>query len=353
MAIAGAALLLLPDGVAQAAAAAPANAATSTLISVTIDRVPALKLHAFHGTFAASAVAQNDGDDAADTAQDPAGVLRYVTIDDSAQSKTHSDPAKTWARSQVSPSYSRHGKQIYTIGSLDSYADCTSAYVHEDGVKVLGTTVPAGKETAVPVTGSQLGVRGVDHGTLDVTYTTTAASGHAHLDLTITGSFYNSAGRELYSGPVQKARFGDVQVTCASSTPTSSSSSTAPPSPTTPTSPTATAGSNDAAGSAEPGDSDDPAAPEPPKPVSSGDSSEPQAEGGSTPRHRSHHVAHPAGASSTPAASGNGPMQPAAKTAAPRHRSGTSVWWMVLSGLGLGGGILLYFATRRRGGHQQ
>ncbi|MBW8803975.1 MAG: hypothetical protein JF587_08965 [Catenulisporales bacterium] len=352
MAIAGAALLLLPDGVAQAAAAAPANAATSTLISVTIDRVPALKLHAFHGTFAASAVAQNDGDDAADTAQDPAGVLRYVTIDDSAQSKTHSDPAKTWARSQVSPSYSRHGKQIYTIGSLDSYADCTSAYVHEDGVKVLGTTVPAGKETAVPVTGSQLGVRGVDHGTLDVTYTTTAASGHAHLDLTITGSFYNSAGRELYSGPVQKARFGDVQVTCASSTPTSSSSSTAPPSPTTPTSPTATAGSNDAAGSAEPGDSDDPA-PEPPKPVSSGDSSEPQAEGGSTPRHRSHHVAHPAGASSTPAASGNGPMQPAAKTAAPRHRSGTSVWWMVLSGLGLGGGILLYFATRRRGGHQQ
>lgn len=343
MAITGAALLL-PPGAAQAAATASPDAATSTLVSVTIDGVRALRLRAFHGTFATSAVAQNDGDDAADTAQDPAGVLRYVAVNGAAQSKTHSDPAKTWARSQLAPAYSLHGKQIYTIGSLDSYADCTSAYVHEDGVKVLGTAVPAGKTTAVPVTGSQIGVRGVDHGTLDVTYTTTAASGHAHLDLDITGSFYNSAGRELYSGPVQNARFGDVRVTCADSPSASSSPSTAPTPPTAATSPAVTVTVT----------SNGPAAANLPEPTSPADSLESAAKGGSAPRHRSAHTSHPYDASSSgPPAAGNGSMQPAAKATAPPAGKDVSVWWMALSGLGLGGGALLYFVTRRRGEHQQ
>ncbi|MFL6114799.1 MAG: LPXTG cell wall anchor domain-containing protein [Catenulispora sp.] len=336
LAIVGAALLL-PGGVAQAAAAAPADAATSTLISVTMDRVPALGLRAFHGTFATSAVAQNNGDDAADTTQDPARVLRRITINSSAQSRTSSDPAKTWARAQLSAAYSLHGKQIYSVDALDSYADCTSEYVHEDGVQVLGTAIPAGKTTAVPVTGSQIGVRDVDHGTLNVTYTTIAASGHAHLDLVITGSFYSSAGRELYSGPMQKVRFGDVQVACASSTPA------------TPAAPTVTVTVNDPA---DPTDAADPAAPKNPQPVSSGDAPEP-ARRASTPLPHSHHTSPPQGASSDPAASGNGAMRPAAQSAALPRSSDISVWWMVLSGLGLAGGILLYFATRRRGGHQQ
>ena len=104
--------------------------------------------------------------------------------------------------------------------SVDAHAECTptsqgaNTYVHTapNSVTVLGTNVGAGK-TTVPVTGAQLGVAGVDHGSLDVSYTTTATqaqqasttSAHAHMDLSISGVFYDSAGKQLYSGPAAEA----------------------------------------------------------------------------------------------------------------------------------------------------
>ncbi|NUP45843.1 MAG: hypothetical protein HOW97_00800 [Catenulispora sp.] len=358
--------LLIPDQSAQAAT----NVATSTLINLTVDHVPALGLTAFQGTYATSGVPQNGGDDAADTAQDPDGVLKHITVTGPAQSKTHSDAVKNWAQSQLvsaigtkSPAappvaYFMNGKQIYSIGSLDSYAECTLpptgpyalAYVHTDAnaVNVLGTTIPAGKTTTVPVTGAQIGVPSVDHGSLQATYTTTATpaqqtagatSAHAHLDLSFSGTFYDAAGKQLYSGPIQKVRFGDVLATCENAGPTPPTSSTTPTSPTTPTTPTTTP--TTPTSPTTPPTSPAPTTPtSPPGPPAST----------SSPRHP-HHSAHTHGGG--PSSPENGPMQPAGQTRTlPNTGGGPSGWWAALSVVGLGTGVLLFFATRRRGKHQ-
>ena len=345
-----------------AAQAASAHAAASTLITLTVDSVPALALNAFQGSYASSTVAQNGGDDSADGAHDPAGVLDRITLDQPAQSKTHSDPAKNWADAQPSMEYSLHGKKLYSISSVDAHAECApsspgaTTYVHTapDSVNVLGKAISTGK-TTVPVTGTQIGISGVDHGSLDVTYTTAATqeqqtaavSAHAHMDLSISGVFYNSSGKQLYSGPLQRLRLGDVQVACqtAGPTPTTSTSSTAPP---TPGSSSAIAGGPQPAGPGAPSTVGDAAAP--------AYMHAPAAGAAAGPAH-AHHAGPPEkGAKNEPgsAAPQDGPMVPAANTAkaAPSGGGDGSMWWALLSVLGLGGGASLYLATRRRGQHE-
>ncbi|MFD0639049.1 LPXTG cell wall anchor domain-containing protein [Catenulispora yoronensis] len=340
--------LLLPGRPAAAAA----DVATSVLVNLTIDDVPALGLTAFHGTYATSGIPQNGGDHAADPAQDPDGVLQHITIAGPASSKTHSDPVKNWAQSQLIAAigtsqppppppvmYFMNGTEIYTIASLDSYAECTSppvgpyalAYVHTDAnaVNVLGTIVPEGTTVSIPVTGAQIGVPTVDHGTLSAQYTTTAdppqqtagaTSAHAHMDLVLSGTFYDVAGTQLYSGPVQQARFGDVTATCQGSEPTTSSTSVPTTTPVTPpTTPT----------SASPPPTTPPTPPTP----TTVPTSKP---------HPPHH--------SSPSPGGGGQTRPAGTL--PDTGGGSSGWWMALSAIGLGAGtMLLFLATRRHGKH--
>ncbi|GAA1951073.1 hypothetical protein GCM10009838_02750 [Catenulispora subtropica] len=336
--------------------------ADSTLVNLTIDDVPALGLTAFQGKYATSGVAQNGGDDAADPAQDPDGVLKHLTITGPTQAETHSDAAKNSALARLGAtpalSYSLHGKPIYTIGALDTDAGCTEAHVHADpnAVNVLGTTVPPGKTTTIPVTGAQVGVTGVDHGSLTVGYTTTAAPptgtmpARAHIDLSLTGTFYDSTGKELYSGPMQKARFADVQVTCENtSTPTPSGTASA----------SASRPSTTSSAALPPAMPGGPAAPdagavaEPPLPSTMTSPGDASANGGKAP----HHARHPLqsrGARNGPTSPAEGPMQPVAQTGAlPADQGGDAWWWAVLSALGLGGGVAMYFATRHRGKHQQ
>jgi hypothetical protein len=367
VAVAGAGLVL-PGQSAQAVT----TVASSTLGNLTIDSVPVLGLSGFHGTHATSGVAQNGGDAAADPALDPDGVLQHLTITGPAQSKTHSDPVKNWAQAQLVAANAAlpSGKQLYTIGSLDSYAECTSpptgpfalAYIHTDAdaVKVLGTTVPAGKTTTVSVTGAQLGVSGIDHGSLRVTYSTTAApaaqtagakAAHAHLDLTIAGTFYDAHGKEIFNGQLQKVRLGDVTATCDSSTSDSASSpSTLPtttPTPVTPTTPTGpTTGPTSPTGPTTPTGTPTPTAPTT-APTSGGST---PASGHTTPhaRHSKHH-----GGGTGPNGPETGPMQPAGEPGSlPDTGGGPSGWWAALSVVGLGSGAALYVVTRRRGKHQ-
>lgn len=309
---------LVGTGLPAFAAAAPAvtthAAATSTLITVTVDTVPVLSVNAFQGSYATSTVAQNGGDNTASGASDPSGVLDRITLDQPAQSKTHSDPAKNWADAQPAVEYTLHGKKLYSISSVDAHAECTpsrqgaNTYVHTapDSLTVLGTKVGTGN-TMVPVTGAQLGVSAVDHGSLDVSYTTTATSTHAYMDLGISGVFYDHAGRQLYSGPLQKLRLGDVQVACQSSAVTTSA-------------PTSASGATHA-------------------PHKAGHSGYTQGNAKSEPG---------------PAAPENGPLLPAANAAnaTASGASDGSLWWALLSVLGLGGGVGLYLATRQRGRHQ-
>ncbi|WP_194907607.1 hypothetical protein [Catenulispora rubra] len=350
-----------------AAAAAPAtapaatHAAASTLITVTVDSVPALSVNAFQGTYATSTVAQNGGDDSADGMQDPTGVLDRITLDQPAQSKTHSDPAKNWADAQPAVEYTLHGKKLYAISSVDAHAECVpsssqgaSTYVHmsPDSVTVLGTKVGTGK-TTVPVTGAQLGVTNVDHGSLEVTYTTSAMQGqqtdatsaHAHMDLSISGTFYDSAGKQLYSGPLQKLRLGDVQVTCQSS------GTVTTPMPT----PTATTGSS--APGSPPVNVGDPQTPGPAAPSTMRDRDARNPAAYAAPSRSSRSGKHSKGTGKGepgPAAPENGPALPAANVAKATASDGGdgSLWWALLSVLGLGGGAGLYVATRRRGRHQ-
>lgn len=351
----------LPAATATAATAtaASAHAAASTLITLTVTGVPALGIDAFQGSYATSTMTQNGGDNSAATT-DPNGVLDRITLAQPALSKTHSDAAKNWADAQPAVEYSLHGKKLYSISSVDAHAECVpssptpTTYVHTtaDSVKLLGKTLPSGK-TTVPVTGTQLGITSVDHGSLEVTYTTTAAqeqqtsamSGHAHMDLSISGVFYDSAGKQLYSGPVQKLRLGDVQVACQSSGATPSTPASGPTA-STPT-PMSAPGSPSAITSN----------PQPPNPGT------PFLEDGTTGSaaaahpHNAPHVAKPrknAKGEPSPASPENGPMAPAANVAKTSSSGGSdaSLWWALLSVLALGGGAGLYFVTRRRGRHQ-
>lgn len=343
---------------AAAAAAAASHAAASTLITVTVDSVPALSLNAFQGSYATSTLAQNAGDGSAEGAQDPNGVLDRITLDPPTQSKIHSDPSKNWADAQPAVEYTLHGKKLYAVSSVDTHAECTpsgqgvNTYVHTapNSVTVLGTNVGAGK-TTMAVTGAQLGVAGVDHGSLDVSYTTTATQGQqaagtsarAHMDLTISGVFYDSQGKQLYSGQLQKLRLGDVQVACQNS-------GTATPAPTPTTAVTvasSSGGSVDGVG--------DPSAPGPAAPSTLKGEPDPAAYMHSPHQARQNgQVRGNAKDEMGPAVPENGPALPAENAAKSSTSGGTdgSLWWALLSVLGLGGGTALYFATRRRGRHQ-
>jgi hypothetical protein len=350
----------VPAG-ATASPAAPAHAAASTLISVTITAVPALSVTAFQGTYATSTLTQNGGDGSAD-GTDPNGVLDRITLDRPAQSKTHSDPAKNWADAVPAVEYALHGKKLYAISSVDAHAECATSspapapttYVHTtpDSVSVLGKSIASGK-TTVPVTGAQLGVTSVDHGSLDVTYSTattqeqqtSAVSAHAHLDLTISGTFYDSSGKQLYSGPVQKVRLGDVQAACQSSGATTPSTSAPTPASSTPI-------------------SGMPGMPAPGSPSAMAHDSSTAAETvdpavvGQPQSHHAHHVVKPRkSAMNEPgsAAPQAGPMLPAANaahTTAASGGGGVPIWWVLVSVLTVASGVGLYFATRRRGSHQ-
>jgi hypothetical protein len=344
----------LAPATASAAAVQPGtpHAATSTLLTLTTNSVPALSVPAFQGSYATTGLAQNGGDTAADATHDPDAVLERITLDQPAQSKTHSDAGKNWADAQTAVEYSLHGKKLYSIAAVEARAECTSSplaattYVHTDpeSVNVLGTGVTIGK-TTIPVTGAQLGVAAVDHGSLSVTYTRAAAqeeqtatiTARAHLDLSISGTFYDSKGKQLYSGPLQNLRIADVQATCQASP-------TAPPSPTT--APPSTPGSRSANPASSPAQG-------PAQPSTLKGAPIPAALNAPAPHHVNHAVDQRSGADNQPGTPENGPMQPAQNTARTTpESSNASLWWAVLSVLGLGGGVGLYLATRRRGQHQ-
>lgn len=355
--------------VASAAASAQAigsHAALSTLITMTVDNVPALSLNSFQGSYATSTIAQNGGDDSAGR-QDSAGVLDRITLDKPAQSTTHSDPAKNWAEAQPAVEYVLHGKKLYSVSAVVTHAECTptsqgaNTYVHTapSSVTVLGTTIETG-ETTVPVTGAQLGVASVDHGSLDVSYTTTATqeqqasttSARAHMDLSIRGVFYDSAGKQLYSGPVQKLLLGDVQTTCQNA----GATTPAPTSTSTPT-PSSASGSGPgsvAAGSTSASSDGDLQVPGLAAPSTLKDGKDPAAYAHAPQKAR--HNGHPHGnAKGEPGAAApqDGPKLPAANAASTTTSGGSgSLWWALLSVLALGSGVGLYFATRTRGRHQ-
>jgi hypothetical protein len=165
------------------------------------------------------------------------------------------------------------------------------------------------------------------------------------MDLSISGVFYDSAGKQLYSGPVQKLRLGDVQTTCQSAGATT-------PAPT----PSSASGSGSVAASSTSASAHgDPQMPGPAAPSTLKDEQDPAAYVHAP--QKAQHNGHPHGnAKGEPeaAAPKDGPKLPAANAASTTASGGSdgSLWWALLSVLALSGGAGLYLATRRRGRHQ-
>jgi hypothetical protein len=344
-----------------ASAGALTGAATSTLVSLTISDVPALHLTAFQGSYGTSGVPELGGENAGDSS-DPDGVLTHVTLSGPGVSRTSSSSGKNSAQAQFPGATGASPKQppspfilklndrtLFQIGSMDSYSECTPppvgpgalAYVHIDAtsLKVLGKTVAVGR-TSIPVTGTEIGVPAVATGTVTVVYkqvatppaqTAGVSTATAHIDLTFSGTFQDSGGKQVYSGPMERLTLGTVRVTCPGVVPTTpaSPSPASAPTPSPPADPTAPTGPPTAA-------TTDPSGPTTHAPA------QPRPSGPPGP---------PTGSDGGSGGAGGGGTRGGASGGVPKT-AGPSGWWPVMSGLGLAAGGGLFATTRRRGRHQ-
>ncbi|MFF7197075.1 LPXTG cell wall anchor domain-containing protein [Streptomyces sp. NPDC008079] len=251
---AAACTLAAGSGAATAAGPRAAEAATSSLVDLTLAPAPPLGLSAFHGRYGHASSAPDGGPDGGDFS-DPSGVLSHLTVIGAVTARTDAGPGKTSAQAQAGGfTLGLNSKDFVSVGSLDAYAECVPppvgpyalAYARTDGgvIDVLGHTVPVGT-TTFDVTGAEIGASGIGGGTLTVTYEpyqhppggapTAATSADAGVDITVSGTFTDTSGAPAYAGPLVDLRLGHVAVTCETTTPTPTNSvdSTTPVPPTT------------------------------------------------------------------------------------------------------------------------
>ncbi|MEU5382356.1 hypothetical protein [Kitasatospora cineracea] len=250
-----AAAALLPA--ARSASAAPGDLASATLVQLTNQDVPAIGLSAYRGTYGTAHSTTVPDTDTADFSSDPDGMLSRISIA-TRTTQTSTSPSKYFAQAQLTnlvvwfnSSELIHYRpvEVGSVASLDSYAECVPppvgpyalAYNHTDGdeVTVLGHRVGVGT-TRLQITGADIGLPAtIGPSTLDVTvdqHADPAAqsrqyTAEAWLDVSISGTFTNLRGEQLYTGPVTDARLGEVHVTCPNTSPSPSPSPTPSPSP--------------------------------------------------------------------------------------------------------------------------
>ncbi|ROR45587.1 hypothetical protein [Kitasatospora cineracea] len=250
-----AAAALLPA--ARSASAAPGDLASATLVQLTNQDVPAIGLSAYRGAYGTARSTTVPDTDTADFSSDPDGMLSRISIA-TRTTQTSTSPSKYFAQAQLTnlvvwfnSSELIHYRPVEagSVGSLDSYAECVPppvgpyalAYNHTDGdeVTVLGHRVGVGT-TRLQITGADIGLPAtIGPSTLDVTvdqHADPAAqsrqyTAEAWLDVSISGTFTNLRGEQLYTGPVTDARLGEVHVTCPNTSPSPSPSPSPTPSP--------------------------------------------------------------------------------------------------------------------------
>ncbi|MEU6854826.1 hypothetical protein ABZ901_33440 [Actinacidiphila alni] len=245
------------------AARAAGEAATAELVDLTLTPAPPLGVPGFSGRYGTAASAAGTGEDPGDFS-DPSGVLGHMTVVGATTARTNAEEARNYAEAQAGGftlALNSGTPDFLTVGSLDAYAECVPppvgpfafAYARTDGsvIEVLGHTVPVGT-TTIPVTGAEMGAPGIGGGTLTVTYqpyqhppggapTPGLTAADAGVDITISGTFTDTAGAPAYDGPLVDLRLGHVAVSCDTTSPTPSNSIlTTPPTGTPTETPTVT-----------------------------------------------------------------------------------------------------------------
>ena len=236
IAAATAALLLAPTG---PAAAAGGQFSSATLIQLNISDVPALQATAFQGSYGtAQSPVVGAPDDPGDFS-DPDGVLDHVRIDGAMVARTSNTTAKAYGQSQNSgmsllfhqDPFLQVRPQAGGVSGLDTYAECTPppvgpyalAYARTSGnqIEVVGHPVGIGT-TELDVTGAELNEPGtLGDSRLTVTYlpheipttggqTPGVYQAEAWIDITVTGVLNDTAGHQVYSGPIVATRLGEV-----------------------------------------------------------------------------------------------------------------------------------------------
>ncbi|MEW2522302.1 hypothetical protein [Actinacidiphila alni] len=224
------------------AARAAGEAATAELVDLTLTPAPPLGVPGFSGRYGTAASAAGTGEDPGDFS-DPSGVLGHMTVVGATTARTNAEEARNYAEAQAGGftlALNSGTPDFLTVGSLDAYAECVPppvgpfafAYARTDGsvIEVLGHTVPVGT-TTISVTGAEMGAPGIGGGTLTVTYqpyqhppagspTPGLTAADAGVDITISGTFTDTAGAPAYDGPLVDLRLGHVAVSCDTTTPT-------------------------------------------------------------------------------------------------------------------------------------
>ena len=260
-----AAALLAPATPAAAAAAAGGQSSSAQLVRLDISNVPPLQASLFHGVYGTADSPVVGAPDDPGNFSDPDGVLNHLSVDGAVVTRSSNNTAKVYGQTLNS------GMSLYfhsdpfvevrpvagSVATLDTYAECTPppvgpyalAYARTAGnqIMVAGRTVRVGT-TTLNVTGADLNEpTTLGNSTLTVSYlphevpstggqTPGVYQAEAWIDIKVTGVLNDTAGKQVYSGPIVDLRLGEVHASCLQMTsptpsPSPSGSKTPTPSP--------------------------------------------------------------------------------------------------------------------------
>ncbi|MBF9070953.1 hypothetical protein [Streptacidiphilus fuscans] len=245
---AAAALLALPVS-RLSAVAVTGDPARATLVRLTDSQVDALGLTAYTGAYGTAVSAAEGQDDPGDFS-DPDGMLGRISVATQV-ARTAASSSKHSAQAQLTALdvYYRSKnliRVVASVGSFDSYAECVPppvgpwalAYNRSNSarISVLGHHVGVGT-TQVPITGADLGRTDIGPSTLTVTVTphqdpnsgsaVRQYTAEAWLDITVSGVLNDTAGAQVYDGPISAVRLGEVHADCQVQSPTPTPTSSA------------------------------------------------------------------------------------------------------------------------------
>ena len=262
-----AAALLAP---ATPAAAAGGQSSSARLVRLDISNVPPLQASLFHGVYGTADSPVVGAPDDPGNFGDPDGVLAHMSVDGAVVTRSSNNTAKVYGQTLNS------GMSLYfhsdpfveirpvagSVATLDTYAECTPppvgpyalAYARTAGnqIMVAGRTVNVGTST-LNVTGADLNEpTTLGDSTLTVSFlphevpstggqTPGVYQAEAWIDIKVTGVLNDTAGKQVYSGPIVDLRLGEVHASCLQMTsPTPSPSPTESKTPTPSPSPSRT-----------------------------------------------------------------------------------------------------------------
>ncbi|WP_169807813.1 DUF7927 domain-containing protein [Actinomadura hibisca] len=192
-----------------------------------VTKIPGLGQSGFSGAWGTGRTGASGGNQSVDYSDDPDGVGAYANLANPSGSTSGDAPTEAWdavsdpnvLKVKLTPG----GPDLLDIPALHTYARCQPPHAPQTqnfvtAPTVAGQAIKSGT-TRISVAGNQLGLSGVADGDLTVTMkqienVTPDVYAESRVEITITGVLRDSAGRQVYSGPLLKAVLGDVKARC-------------------------------------------------------------------------------------------------------------------------------------------